>query len=366
MNKRDIFMKWLLKLLPTRFKIWLYDILYRDISEKGEYEDTELAHINSYEAQLLKNIGGLGKVNSKTGLKGYMGGGGSSGGGQSAPAQPEKTTQITREAPEIEARKLALYDEAIELSKQPIAVPDYITAGPAPLEQQGFAMAAPGVGQETLQKGLGAIQQPGIHGASMPDIDAFMNPYERYAIDEINRQYAMKQNEIAAQAVNTGAFGGGREGVQQAESERARLQTIGQLRGQGFQTALGAAQQQQGFEQQALLNQAQAYGTAAQQQQAMQQRDVQSALSAGAIQRDIASRALTAERQTEVARAYEPFQRIEFQKGIMTALPTAASQVTAGTGPGVNPFAQAIGAGVGAYKAFDMLSSGALTGGAKA
>ena len=51
----------------------------------------------------------------------------------------------------------------------------------------------------------------------------------------------MKQNEIAAQAVNTGAFGGGREGVQQAESERARLQTIGQLRGQGFNTALGIA-----------------------------------------------------------------------------------------------------------------------------
>jgi hypothetical protein len=172
----------------------------------------------------------------------------------------------------------------------------------------------------------------------------------------------MQANQRAAQAVAGGAFGGGREGVERAEIERARLGQIGQLRAQGFQSALGAAQQQQQFQQQALLNQAQALGTAATQAQQMQQRDIQSLAQAGAIQRDIAQRQLTAERQTDVARAYEPFQRIEFQKGIMTALPTAASQVTAGTGPGVNPFAQALGAGVGAYKAFDVLAGTGITG----
>ena len=109
-------MKWLLKLLPIQFKIWLYKLLYNDIAEKGEAEDTELAHINAFEAQLLKRVGGLGKKNPITGLRGFLGGGG--GGGPApapAPSQPEKTTQITREAPEIEARKLALFDEAIEL-----------------------------------------------------------------------------------------------------------------------------------------------------------------------------------------------------------------------------------------------------------
>ena len=45
-------MKWLLKLLPIQFKIWLYKLLYNDIAEKGEAEDTELAHINEFEAQL--------------------------------------------------------------------------------------------------------------------------------------------------------------------------------------------------------------------------------------------------------------------------------------------------------------------------
>ena len=358
-------MRFLLKLIPNTLKIWLLNILYKDIASKGTCGDTELAHINKDEALLLKLAGGSGTINECTGLRQYgKGGGGSAPAPAPAPSAPEKQTTISREAPEIEARKLALYDEAIELSKIPIAVPSYQTAGPSPLEQQGFQVAGTvGVGLPALQQGVGALTQAGTQAMSQPDIEAFFNPYERYTIDEINRQAAMKQNALSAQAVAGGAFGGGREGVQRAEQERARLQTLGQLRGQGFQAALGAAQQQQAFQQQALLNQAKGFSDLATQQQQMQQRDIQSQLQAGAIQRDIAQRALTAERQTDVARAYEPFQRIEFQKGIMTALPTAASQVTAGTGPGVNPFAQAIGAGVGAYKAFDLLGGTGISGG---
>ncbi len=353
-------MKWLLKLLPNRFKIYLYEILYRDIADQGEYEDCELAHVNPYEVKILKQIGGRGRLNKATGLKGYFGGGGSPAPAP-APASGGTSTTITREAPEIEARKLALYDESINLAKQPVEVPAYQTAGPSPLEMQGFGMVTPGVGQEYLTQGISALGRAGDVARGMPNIDAFMNPYERYTIDEINRQAAMRENEISAQAVGSGAFGGGREGIQQAESERARLATIGQLRAQGFNQALGAAQAQQQFQTQAEMQQAQNLAGAATQAQAMAQRDIGSALQAGAIQRDIAQRGLTAERQTEVARAYEPFQRIEFQKGIMTALPTAASQVTAGTGPGVNPFAQAAGAGVGAYQAYDLLSKGKLT-----
>ena len=352
-------MRFLLKLIPNKLKIWLLNILYKDIAGKGTCGDTELAHINKDEALLLKLAGGSGTINECTGLRQYGKGGGGSAPPPAAPSAPEKQTTISREAPEIEARKLALYDEAIELSKVPIAVPSYQTAGPSPLEQQGFQVAGTvGVGLPALQQGVGALTQAGTQAMSQPDIDAFFNPYERYTIDEINRQAAMKQNALSAQAVAGGAFGGGREGVQRAEQERTRLQTLG--------VAEFDPMQQQAFQQQALLNQAKGFSDLATQQQQMQQRDIQSQLQAGAIQRDIAQRALTAERQTDVARAYEPFQRIEFQKGIMTALPTAASQVTAGTGPGVNPFAQAIGAGVGAYKAFDLLGGTGISGGGKA
>jgi len=51
---------------------------------------------------------------------------------------------------------------------------------------------------------------------------------------------------------------------------------------------------------------------------------------------------------------YEPYQRIEFLKGIMTNLPTTQSTITASTAPGTNPLAQALGTGLGAYSAYQM------------
>ena len=192
-------MKWLLKLLPIQLKIWLYKLLYNDISDKGQEDDTELAHINKFEEALLKSIGGKGVKNPATGLPSYMGGGG--GGGPApapAPAAPAVQTQISREAPEVESRKLALYDEAIDLATQPIAVPEYQVAGPAPLERQGFTIAGTaGVGRNTLTSGIGSTLQASQLASTGPNIEAFMNPYQRFVIDEINRQADMRRNELS-------------------------------------------------------------------------------------------------------------------------------------------------------------------------
>ena len=101
-------------------------------------------------------------LSSGSGGGGFLGGGGSGGGSPApAPSQPEKTTQITREAPEIEARKLALFDEAIELGTMPIPVPAIQVAPPSPLQQQQFAQAAglASLGQPAFQQGIGSVQQ---------------------------------------------------------------------------------------------------------------------------------------------------------------------------------------------------------------
>jgi hypothetical protein len=90
----------LLKLIPKKIKVWLLkhlykDIaaegrmgvlkhLYKDIAAEGRMGDTQLAHINDYEAGLLKSVGGSGTINPATGLVEY--GGGKGGGGSSAPA----------------------------------------------------------------------------------------------------------------------------------------------------------------------------------------------------------------------------------------------------------------------------------------
>ena len=183
-----------------------------------------------------------------------------------------------------------------------------------------------------------------------PNINQFLNPYQQYVTDEIARQGQMAQNQLSANAIGAGAFGGAREGVQRAELQRATQANIGQSLAQGFQSAAGLAAQQQGIQQAG----GQLLGALGGQQQAMQQADIASLLQAGGVQRALGQQALDAQRATTMAREYEPYQRLEFLKGIMTNLPTSQSAVTATTAPGTNPLAQAAGTGIGAYAAYNM------------
>ncbi len=346
-------MKLIFKLLPIQFKIWLYKVLHKDIASCGEYEDTELAHVNPYEIELLKSVGGAGQVNPKTKLKGYFGGGGSS-----APASEVQTT-YSREAPEIEARKLALYDASAELTQTPVNIPAFQAAAPTALEQQAYRDAAmTGTGTTATNQGIASALGAQTTAMQAPDVSGFLNPYNQFVTDEINRQAAMQRNAIGAQAVGSGAFGGGREGIQLAELQGRTQQAIGAAAQQNYGQALQAAQNQQATQVAAQQQAASQLGAFGQQQQNMQGQDIQRMLQAGQSQRAAGQQALDAQRQTQLARAYEPYQRLEFQKGIMTALPTAASQVTSTTAPGTNPLAQAAGTGLAAYAAFNPIAKG--------
>ena len=114
----------------------------------------------------------------------------------------------------------------------------------------------------------------------------FMSPYQQQVIDttlsEFDRQRQIAQQQIGAKAIQAGAFGGAREGVQQAEfgaqslQDRAALQA--QLLQQGFGQAHQAAQtaftQQQGLaslQPQLLSGQIGALSALGQQQQQQQQ-----------------------------------------------------------------------------------------------
>ena len=272
-----------------------------------------------------------------------FGGGGGGGGGSTSGTQ----VSIAREAPEVESRKLALYDQAAKLASQPVGIPAFQVAGPSGLEQAGFTQAGTtGVGAGTTAAGIGSV----LGSMQGPNISQFLNPYQSYVTDEIARQGQMAQNQLAAQAVGAGAFGGGREGIQRAELQRATQANIGQSLAGGFQQAAGLAAQQQGLQQQA----GQLLGALGGQQQAMQQADIASLLQAGGVQRQLGQQALDAQRATTMARTYEPYQRLEFLKGIMTNLPTSQSALTATTAPGSNPLAQAVGTGIGAYAAYNM------------
>tara|TARA_R100001480_G_scaffold95463_2_gene100612 strand:+ start:66 stop:833 length:768 start_codon:yes stop_codon:yes gene_type:complete len=131
-------------------------------------------------------------------------------------------------------------------------------------------------GAETAAAGLGALTGTGAGAADQAgSIASYMSPYQQQVIDaslaEFDRNAAVQQQGLRDSAISRGAYGGGREGVMQAEAMRNnqmnRAQLQAQLLNQGFQEAraargadlaaqqgLGTYQQQlgsaqQGFEQ---------------------------------------------------------------------------------------------------------------------
>jgi len=266
-------------------------------------------------------------------------------GGGSSASTPASQTQYVREAPGIEERKIELMDIARQVAQKPVSIPDVKTAPLSVLEQRGIKDAGTtDIGSSTTSAGIGQI----LSAAQAPNITQFFNPYQDYVTDEINRQAQIGQNQLSAQAVRSGAFGGGREGVQRAEQDLRRLEAIGRSQAQGFNTALGAAQNQQRVG----LAAGQQLGALGQQQQEMARQDINQLLAAGGLERQLAQTALDAQRATQLQQAYEPFQRAEFLKNIYAAGPTSQSQITMSTAPTAAPLAQSIGTGLGAFQAF--------------
>ena len=274
-----------------------------------------------------------------------LGGGGGGGG----PA-PDTTTQFIREAPGIEERKLELMDLARQTAQTPINIPDIQVQGLSPLEQAAITQAGQtGVGSQAVNQAVTGTQ------ASMaaPNISQFYNPYQSYVLDEINRQSAMQQNQLAGQSVTAGAFGGGRQGIQAAEQERARLGQLGQAQAVGFQSALGAAQQQQAAQRAGSAQLA----TLGQLQQEMAGTDISRQLTAGGVGRQLDQAQLDAARQTQLQRSAEPLQRLEFLSNIYAAGPKSTSGITAATLPQSSPLSQSIGTGLSVAQAYQGLKN---------
>jgi len=280
---------------------------------------------------------------------------GGGGGGGSAPAQPSSSgtsfnTSVIREAPGVEERKIELMDLARGIAGQPINIPDMQVAGLGALEQQGITAAGQtGVGAPTVTSGIGQLL-----AAQTPNINQFFNPYQSYVVDEINRQAAIAQNKLGAQAVMSGAFGGGREGVAQAELERARLGKVGLAQQQGFGTALQAAQNQQQMQ----GNIGSQLANIGQGQQQMAQADINQLMQAGGLQRQLAQATTDAARQSQLQQAYEPYQRAEFLSNIYAAGPKSQSSIGTTTAPTTSPLAQSVGTGIGAFQAFQGMQGG--------
>jgi hypothetical protein len=255
-----------------------------------------------------------------------------------------------------------LIDSAGTLASSPLNLPAFQVAGLSAAERQGITQAQQtGVGTSAITgaKRCSTVWSRCTSTASMTpsstQFQDYLNPYQSFIIDEINRQSQLKQNQVSAQAVASGAFGGGREGVQLAEQERARLAQVGQAQESAFRGALGAFQQGQALQAQTGLGagqlQAQTNLGAAQALQAGQQQDVAGLFGAGALERGIDQATLEAARQTQVQNITDPYQRLSFVSDIQRGAPSTQQTVAQGFAPQASPFAQAVGTGIGAYAA---------------
>ena len=120
------------------------------------------------------------------------------------------------------------------------------TAGYAP---QVAAQNALQTGVQTAAGGLGSLVGTGAGPATQAgSIASYMSPYQEQVMDaslsEFDRNAAIQQVGLRDNAIQMGAYGGGREGVMAAEAMRGnnmnRAQLQAQLLNQGFNQAQNA------------------------------------------------------------------------------------------------------------------------------
>jgi hypothetical protein len=197
----------------------------------------------------------------------------------------DQSTQIVREAPEIEARKLGLLDSAkyaVEQANQN-PVPGYQVAGMSPEQASAIGLSNSTMGAHlpyvqaattAMGQGAGALGESAdiLRGADTrnqyipaqeamnraaqqftPDAAAqYMNPYMQQVLsrqmDEMRRQQSIADRQLLGNMIKSGAHGGSRAAVMRAMLERDAQTSMGnaaaQTLNQGYTTAQKAFEDQ--------------------------------------------------------------------------------------------------------------------------
>jgi len=250
--KQDI--KMFLDNLSVRDKVEVLKELYKDIAGLGVEGDTQLAHINTFEANLLVKCGGSGTLHPVTGLPQYKGGGGGT---------PQAVFQSTNQASRL-PEEVAPFAEDVLTEAQ-----DYYRM----IMNQGYdpytgAVIAPQTAeQEEAQAGLAALGRGGQGTALQqealdlqrqqaqkftPEVaQEYMSPYQR-AVTDIEKRQAVEDfqrnvmPQFEAQAVGAGGMSGlgTRAGVQAGILGENLQRRLGDIEAKGLQSAFLNAQQQ--------------------------------------------------------------------------------------------------------------------------
>jgi hypothetical protein len=291
------------------------------------------------------------------------------------------TTQIIPTLPEYAQQPTV--DMAATLQQllgQQLNVPAQQVAGFSPTQQAAMQQAYGGIGAyqpflqaatDTQAAALGTtgagVQALGQMNFDPSAAQAFMDPYQQSvtqeALKEIDRQQQMASNQLAGKAVQAGAFGGSRFGLQQSELARnaadLKSRRIFEDLSRNFQNAQASARaaNQQRLQQGQMFGQlgratsgigGAMAGIGAQTQQ-MGQSDVNQLMGIGGLQQQLAQQGLNVDYQNQMALQNAPYQQLSTGAGILQQLlPNMVGTQTVAPLPQTNPYAQAAGVIAGA------------------
>lgn len=236
-----------------------------------------------------------------------------------------------------------------------------LTAGESPLQTGAFNTAADlttpaSIGKAATTAGgiastaAGLAYKPTTSSFDATQAQSYMNPYLQSSLnpqlDEARRQSQITQQQNAAKMTQAGAFGGSRQAILDAETQRSLGSNLANITGQGYNTAYDKATQQFNADQQRKMQEAQ-YGAgfglqglqtglqAAQAQGSLGAQENQIGLAnlgmqlgAGQQQRGIESEGIAADKaQFEEARA-NPYKMLQYQQSLLQGLPLEAKNYT--------------------------------------
>ena len=182
-------------------------------------------------------------------------------------------------------------------------------------------------GSDVYKQAPGATVQPtGIMGSSMVNTQAnqpqgiasqYMNPYLQSVLqpqmEELRRQAQINNMSGMGALTKSGAFGGGRQAIMEAEAGRNLLQEQNKTIGQGYSNAYDKAIQQ--------FNTEQGQGMGLANLMAGQ----------GAVERGIESEGIAADKKAfEEARA-NPYKMVQYQQSLLSGLPLASQSINTAT-----------------------------------
>ena len=271
---------------------------------------------------------------------------GATGIAQLAGETPEQFAQRQAQAQQFDITKQSLAGLAPQVAAQDALQTAAIT-------QAQDATTGLGSFQPFLTKaGEAATAATGLTGPmTTAQTTAYMSPYQTSVIDatltEFDRQAAAQKATQAAQALGVpGAFGGGREGVLQAEyasaSDRNRAALQAGLLEQGFQQAQRSRQQ----DLQNQLGLANLQSSLGGQAQTLARTQIAGLGTLGATRQAQEQAELDATRQANIAASQERFSRLgQLGSGVIGLMGGAPARTSITQTPQASPLASALGIG---------------------